>query len=49
MRMKNYFIRTGILLVSSLSKSTGQYANVMIGSKVSFVKKVWLITWPEEQ
>ncbi|WP_180232192.1 hypothetical protein [Bacillus toyonensis] len=49
MRMKNYFIRTGILLVSNLSKSIGQHANVAIGSEVSFVKKVWLITWPEEE
>ena len=40
MRMKNYFIRTGIRLVSNLSKSIGQYANVAIGSEVSFVKSV---------
>ncbi len=37
--MKNYFIRTGILFVSNLPKSIGQYANVAIGSEVSFVKK----------
>ncbi|EOO24543.1 hypothetical protein ICM_04954 [Bacillus cereus BAG1X2-3] len=49
MRMKNYCIRTGIFLVSNLSKSIGQYANVAIGSEVSFFKKVWLITWPEEE
>ncbi|AAS41548.1 hypothetical protein B4153_2606 [Bacillus cereus] len=49
MRMKNYFIRTGIRLVSNLSKSIGQYANVAIGSEVSFVKKVWFITSPEEE
>ncbi|HFK1425181.1 hypothetical protein ABE273_13915 [Bacillus paranthracis] len=46
---ENYFIRTGILLVSNLSKSIGQYANVTIGSEVSFVKKVLLITSPEEE
>ncbi|WP_250669932.1 hypothetical protein [Bacillus paranthracis] len=46
---ENYFIRTGILLVSNLSKSIGQYANVAIGSEVSFVKKVLLITSPEEE
>ncbi len=43
MRMKNYFIRTGIRLVSNLSKSIGQYANVAIGSEVSFVKKCGLL------
>ena len=37
---ENYFIRTGIRLVSNLSKSIGQYANVAIGSEVSFVKSV---------
>ncbi|MFS8351791.1 hypothetical protein ABHN12_11405 [Bacillus nitratireducens] len=46
--MKNYFIKAGILLVSNLSNSIGQYANVAIGSEVSFVKTVWLITSPEE-
>ncbi|EDZ50784.1 conserved hypothetical protein [Bacillus cereus AH1134] len=49
MTMKNYLIRTGILLVSNLSKSIGQNANVAIDSEVSFVKKVWLITLPEEE
>lgn len=49
MGMRNHFIRTGILLVSNLSNSIGQYANVAIGSEVSFVKKVWLITSPEEE
>ncbi|MGF9769577.1 hypothetical protein [Bacillus albus] len=47
--MKNYIIRNGILLVSNLSNSIGQYANVAIGSEVSFVKKVWLIISPEEE
>ena len=47
--MKNYFIRTGILLVSNLSKSIGQYANVAIGSGSLVCKKVWLITSPEEE